>query len=270
MAVRGEAETAHIDEDRRVAGLIRAAADRREGLARLTGQVNTLKSRAAAAEDEIGRLNVTRTEAVARADRAQRDFTSLETRIAGLDAGERGLDAEHEGAAALLDDIDERLAKLREEAQDAERERAALAARKEALEIGLSRKDGAGALLAATDDVSGLLGSVAALLSVRSGYETAVAAALGSAADAVAVSGVDAALGAISHLKDADLGRAGLVLGGADVDDQRLAGSASRHDVRARGRGGPGGSATGPATAAVQDRGRGRPRGCPPPGRRPA
>ena len=219
VAARNEAETAHVDEDRRVAGLIRAAADRREGLARLTGQVNTLKSRAAAAEDEIGRLSQARTEAAARAERAQREFTSLETRIAGLDAGERGLDAEHEGAAAQLDDLNDRLAKLREEAQDAERERAALVARKEALEMGLARKDGAGALLAASEPVSGLLGSVAALLSVRPGYESAIAAALGSAADAVAVADVDAAVGAISHLKDADLGRAGLVLGDADVDD---------------------------------------------------
>ena len=32
--------------------------------------------------------------------RAQRDFTALETRVAGLDAGEEGLDAEHEAAAA--------------------------------------------------------------------------------------------------------------------------------------------------------------------------
>ena len=39
-----------------------------------------------------------------------------------------------------------------------------LAARKDALELGLNRKDGAGALLAASDAVSGLLGSVAALL----------------------------------------------------------------------------------------------------------
>ncbi len=219
VAARGEAEAAHLEEDRRVAGMLRAAADRREGLARLTGQVNTLKSRSAAAQDEIGRLGLTRAESVARADRAQHEFTALETRIAGLDAGEHGLDAEHEGAAAVLDDIDDRLVKLREEAQAAERERAALAARKEALEIGLSRKDGAGALLAATQQVSGLLGSVAALLSVRQGYQSAVAAALGSAADAVAVSDVDSALSAISHLKDADLGRAGLVLGGADLDD---------------------------------------------------
>lgn len=219
VADRQAAEQAHAEEDRRVAGLLRAAADRREGLARLHGQVNALRSRSAAAEDEIGRLTAALTEAQARGERAQRDFTALETKVAGLDAGEEGLDAEHEGAASALADIEDRLAKTREEAQAAERERGALTARKEALELGLNRKDGAGALLAATDSVSGLLGSVAALLSVRAGYETAVAAALGSAADAVAVEHLDAALGAIEHLKTEDLGRAGLLLGGGDVDD---------------------------------------------------
>ncbi len=220
LAARQQAEQAHAEEDRRVAGLIRAAADRREGLARLHGQVNALKSRAAAAAEEVGRLSSSREDAVARAERAQRDFTALESRIAGLDAGEEGLDAEHEGASSALGDIEERLAKTREEAQTAERERTGLAARKEALELGLNRKDGAGALLAASDSVSGLLGSVAALLTVQPGYEAAVASALGTAADAVAVEHVDAALGAIEHLKAEDLGRAGIVLGAGAVDDQ--------------------------------------------------
>nr|MDQ3308202.1 AAA family ATPase [Actinomycetota bacterium] len=166
VELRREAEQTYAAEETRVAGLVRAAADRREGLARLAGQVNVIKSRAAAADDEVGRLSESLSHAGARADKAQRDFTSLETRIAGLDAGERGLDAEHEGGASLLYDIDDRLAKLRAEAQSADRERGALTARKEALEIGLARKDAAGALLAATTDVSGLLGSVAALLSV--------------------------------------------------------------------------------------------------------
>ena len=219
VAARNEAEAAHQEEERRVAGLVRAAADRREGLARLHGQVNALRSRSAAAEDELGRLTAAREEVLARGERAQREFTALETKVAGLDAGEEGLDAEHEAAASLLADLEDRLAKTREEAQAAERERTGLAARKEALELGLDRKDGAGALLAATDSVSGLLGSVAALLSVRPGYETAVAAALGSAADAVAVEHVDAALGALEHLKSEDLGRAGLLLGGAAADD---------------------------------------------------
>ena len=217
---RRTAEDAAAEEERRIAGLVRAAADRREGLARLHGQVNALKSRAAAAADEIGRLTSAREEALARADRAQKDFTSLETRVAGLDAGEEGLDAEHEAAVAALDDIDERLAKAREEAQQADRDRAGLVARRDALELGLNRKDGAGALLAATDTVSGLMGSVAALLSVESGYEAAVAAALGTAADAVVVTGADAAVEAIAHLKGDDLGRAGLLLGGGPPDDR--------------------------------------------------
>ena len=213
VAARADLERLVAEEEQRVAGLLRAAADRREGLARLHGQVNGLRSRAAAAEEELGRLAQARADAVARAERAQHDFTSLESRVAGLDAGEEGLDAEHEAATAHLADLEGRLAKLRLDVTAADRERSSLAARKDALEIGLQRKDGVGALLAATDAVSGLLGSVAALLEVRPGYETAVAAALGTAADAVAVRDLDAAVGAITHLKDADLGRAGILLG---------------------------------------------------------
>jgi chromosome segregation protein len=220
VTARRAAEDAAAEEERRIAGLQRAAADRREGLARLHGQVNTLRSRAAAADDEIGRLEQSKQEAEARAARAQRDFTALETRVAGLDAGEEGLDAEHEAASAELDDLEERLAKLRDEVQQADRDRSALQARKDALEMGLNRKDGAGALLAARDDVSGLLGSVAALLSVRTGYEAAVASALGAAADAVVVADADSAVGALGHLKSDDLGRAGLLLGGAPVSDR--------------------------------------------------
>jgi chromosome segregation protein len=210
---RKSAEDAAAEEERRVKGLERAAADRREGLARLAGQVNALKSRATAADDEVGRLTAAREEALARAERAQRDFTALETKVAGLDAGEEGLDAEHEAAAAALEDIEERLGKLQAEAQQADRDRSTLAARKDALEMGLNRKDGAGALLGS--DLPGVLGSVASLLAVRSGYEAAVAAALGSASDAVVVSSAEVAVGAIEHLKAEDLGRAGLLVGGS-------------------------------------------------------
>jgi len=58
------------------------------------------------------------------------------------------------------------------------------------------------------------------VLTVDTGYETAIAAALGSAADAVAVTDGDAAVSAIDHLKTGDLGRAGLLLGGGVTDDR--------------------------------------------------
>jgi chromosome segregation protein len=51
VTARQGAEQRFSDEERRIAGLQRAAADRREGLARLHAQVNGLRSRAAAAED---------------------------------------------------------------------------------------------------------------------------------------------------------------------------------------------------------------------------
>ncbi|MGY4772103.1 chromosome segregation protein SMC [Kribbella sp. CWNU-51] len=219
---RQQLESQEAEEERRISALIRAAADRREGLARLTGQVNALNSRAAAAESEIGRLASNMREAEARAGKAQHDFTALETQVAGLDAGEKGLDDQYEAAQAVLDEMDERLAKVRAEERDAERERTGLSARKEALELGLNRKDGAGALLAASEQVNGLMGSVAALLSVRSGYETAIAAALGEAADAVAVTHTEAALQAVAHLKQHDLGRAGMLLGDAPADDYAM------------------------------------------------
>ena len=55
---------------------------------------------------------------------------------------------------------------------------------------------------------------------MRAGYETAVAGALGSAADAVVVADADAAVGALGHLKADDLGRAGMLLGGAPPTDR--------------------------------------------------
>jgi chromosome segregation protein len=219
-AHRADREQAHEAEESRLAALLRAAADRREGLARLTGKVNSLRSRAAAAEAEIGRLTAASEEATDRAERAAQALVAREQTVAGLDASELGLDAEHEAALAALETIDDQLAQLRRDEQAAAQDRAGLAARVEALQVGLQRKDGSSALLAAGDRVDGLLGSVHVLVGVQAGYETAVAAAFGAAAEAVAVVDLDAALGAFDHLKAADLGRAGLLLGGTPPADE--------------------------------------------------
>ena len=128
--------------------------------------------------------------------------------------------------APRLDDLEERLAKIRDEVQQADRDRATLQGPQGRPRLGLNRKDGAGALLAASGRYSGMLGSVAALLTVRSGYEAAVAGALGNAADAVVVADADGPVGALGHLKDDELGRAGLLLGGAPTAEARLTGPA--------------------------------------------
>jgi chromosome segregation protein len=209
------AENALAVEEARLAGLLRAAADRREGYARLVGQRDALRSRVESAEAELGRLQATRVEATERAERAQREFTSLESKVAGLDAGELDLDTAHERASAALGEAELRLERLLADEQTAERDRVALVARKEALELGLRRKDGAAALLAAGEALSGLLGSVAGMLVVEPGWESAIAAALGTAADAVAAADLASAAAAVRHLRAEDDGRAALLVSGA-------------------------------------------------------
>ncbi|MVA77119.1 chromosome segregation protein SMC [Auraticoccus sp. F435] len=225
---RAEQEQAHTEADRRLAALVRAAADRREGLARLRGQVASLRSRAEAAGEEIGRLTAAREQARQKSAEAARAFTALEATVAGLDAGEVGLDQEHEEAAEALQQLREEQAGLVAAEQAAQQQRAAAAARAEALRSGLERKDAGAALLAAGERLDGVLGSVATLVGVEPGWEQAVSAALGAAADAVVVDGVDAAVQAVEHLRGDDLGRADLLLGGgpdgADVPGPAPAG----------------------------------------------
>ncbi|MFJ4673056.1 chromosome segregation protein SMC [Kitasatospora purpeofusca] len=212
---KAELERALVAEERRLKDAARAIADRREGLARLQGQAAAARSKAAAAEAEIGRLAEARDEALQRAGAAREEYEELKARVdVEAEDGERA-DTAHEDAGELLAAVDRELAAAREAAAVAERERAALTARHDALALGLRRKDGSGALLAAGDRLAGLLGSAAGLLRITPGHETAVAAALGAAADAVAVDSPGAAAGALRLLREQDAGRAALLIAGA-------------------------------------------------------
>ncbi len=75
-------------------------------------------------------------------------------------------------------------------------------------------------MLAAGERLSGVLGTVAALVRVQHGYEAAVAAALGPLADAVAVGSVSQAVDAVTLLKADDAGRASMLVGGAAAPDR--------------------------------------------------
>ncbi|MGA5270715.1 AAA family ATPase [Streptomyces lydicamycinicus] len=202
------------DEERRLRDVARAIADRREGLARLSGQVTAARGRAASAQAEIGRLAEARDAARRRADTAQEEYEQLRAEVDGLDADDEEIAERHEAARRELAETETELTAAREALTAAERERAATAARHDALALGLRRKDGTGALLAAADRLTGLLGPAAELLTVTPGFEVPVAAALGAAADAVAVTGPATAAEAIRLLRKQDAGRAAMVLGG--------------------------------------------------------
>ncbi|MFE6770445.1 AAA family ATPase [Streptomyces fimicarius] len=217
-AHRADLERELAAEERRLKDAARAIADRREGLARLNGQVNAARSRAGSAQAEIDRLAAARDEAQERAVTAQEEYEQLKAEVDGLDDVDEELAARHEEAKEALTEARSAHSAAREEATAAERRRAAVAARHEALALGLRRKDGTGVLLGARDRLAGLLGPAAELLTVEPGYEIPVAAALGAAADAVAVTDPATAADAIRLLRERDAGRAAMLLGTAAAD----------------------------------------------------
>ncbi|MGV9410948.1 chromosome segregation protein SMC [Nocardia sp. NPDC003693] len=209
------AEQAHL-------AAVRAIADRREGLARLAGQVDTLRSRAQSVDGEITRISDSIAEARRRGATADTEFESVQEELGELDAGEAGLDAQYEHAAEALKLADERVDELRDRDREAGKRVASLSARIEALTMGLARRDGAAWLLEHRSD--GLLGPLSGLLRVHGGFEAAVAAALGPLADAVAADTGPSAHAAVHALKEADGGRAALVYAGAAEPDSRARG----------------------------------------------
>ncbi len=213
VAARETAEQAYAAEQQRLQRLVRAAADRREGLAKLAGQVGARRSRIEAGEAEIGRLRGIVAQSLERAAAAEKEFTTLEASVAVDEEGEEGLDSAYERAAAALEAVEAEVEQHREAERLAERDRTSATARLEALELSLSRKDGAATLLAAADSSHGIVGSVASLLQVKGGHEAAIAAALGWAGDALAVESVDHAARALLTLRADDSGRAAFLVG---------------------------------------------------------
>ncbi|MGO4131043.1 chromosome segregation protein SMC [Janibacter hoylei] len=213
VAARESAEQAHAAEQQRVAALAQRAADRREGLARLAGQVGARRSRIEAREAEVGRLEEIVSTALARADEAEREFTRLEGTIADEEGSEEGLDEAYERTAAAHDSAAQEVEQIVEAGRTADRDRQSAQARLEALELSLRRKDGVEALREAASGEHEIIGSVAELVTVRGGHEAAIAAALDQAGNALAVGSVAAAARAVEQLRTDDAGRATLVVG---------------------------------------------------------
>lgn len=205
-----EREEAAVEAERAHLAAVRAIADRREGLARLSGQVDTLRTRAESVDAEVSRLDIAIAESRERGDAAQREFDTVEATVDDLDAGEVGLDGHHERAVEALDLITARVTELQAAERDAGQEVASLKARIDALSMGLERKDGGAWLLEHHTD-RGLTGPVAELIRVDAGYEAAVAAVMGPAADAIAAESAAAATAAVQALRTADGGRAAIL-----------------------------------------------------------
>jgi chromosome segregation protein len=212
VAARQQLERSLAEAEQQLVAATKAIADRREGLAKLAGQVAAARSSTTAAADEIARLGAAVAEAQQRAATAQTAYEQAATGANEQDRDTAQLDIAHDAAQAAMEAANQTVAALVDAERQAEKGSAQWQAREEALALGLKRKDGAGALLGAADRVPGLVGSVAAMLSVEPGCEAALATALGGLADAVAVAGVDDAAEALRFLKIEDAGRAALLI----------------------------------------------------------
>ena len=124
-----------------------------------------------AAAEEIARLAAALAEAQARAEQAQDELRRGRRRRHRGRPGQRrpGRPARRGGRRRTSAAQAARHGSSADAERAAEKDAAQWKAREEALALGLRRKDGAGALLARADQVPGLLGSVAALLTVEPG-----------------------------------------------------------------------------------------------------
>jgi chromosome segregation protein len=209
---RSQLEAALAEAERAWVAAARALADRREGLATLSGRVEAARSRAAAGQAEIERLQLAAAEAADRAEVAAERLAERRDTVAEEEDADLALVAAHQDAVAAHTAAVQAVTELVQAERAAERDRASWQARRDALAMALAPADGAAAVLDA--DLTGVLGRVGEQLAVTSGDEVAIAAALGAMADAVVVTGVPEAAAALAHLKDAGGGRTGLLVTG--------------------------------------------------------
>ena len=196
-------------EENSVSAALRAIADQREGTARQEGHINGLKSRIDATNAEITRLTKARNEASQRLQNFREEFALLETQIASVDSNEPGLDSEFEIAKSELATAQTELDSLVTKDSEAQRVRSGLEGRLRALQESLVHRDGSGIVLSSGTRTRGRLSS---LINISSGWEVAVAAALGPLADSVVVSDVSSAVSALTMLKRESGGQSELLV----------------------------------------------------------
>ncbi len=149
---RARLEAALAQEEKALVAAAREASSRRENLARLAGRVEAARSRAASAETEIVRMSEAVDAARLRGGETSDQRIALESELARIRTTRGELTARHDEAVAVHTTATDRLEELRAQERSAERDRASWQARREALTLSLTPRDGAAALLDAAAD----------------------------------------------------------------------------------------------------------------------
>ncbi|QEO10597.1 chromosome segregation protein SMC [Protaetiibacter larvae] len=177
---------------------------------RLGGAVRAAEERRAATQAQLERQRAALVAAEERREAARAELVALEGDDAGL-AEDTELASAVVAAETAVQESQARVDALREELHAAERERDALAARTSALTLATEQRDGSQQIIG----LSGIRGLVAEHIKVEAGFEAAIAAALGSLADAVLADSWDAGVAALSHARGAEAGRVEIVVADA-------------------------------------------------------
>ncbi|AYG02146.1 chromosome segregation protein SMC [Gryllotalpicola protaetiae] len=181
-------------------------------LTKLAGQADAAAQRLAALRGEVLRQQNQFDAAAQRRTAAEEALADSEgDSPLGPDAQGELAEA-YELAQASVFEAEAEIERLRDELRTLESERDALSGQAKALSRALEARDGSAALIAA--GLPGVKARVADTIKVEPGFETAIAAALGSLADAVVVTGRDEAIAAAQHAEAEDLGAVELVLEG--------------------------------------------------------
>ncbi|WP_448851033.1 chromosome segregation protein SMC [Corynebacterium sp. 335C] len=184
-----EAEAEHL-------AAVRAIADRREGVVRLVAAEESLRARLEAAQAEAQRLGEQVGESDERRAAAADAAEEASAEVAGAELAGPDLADADERARAEAELATARLKELRATEREVERAISGLAARIEALEhtARAAATDGAGWLRKRHD-----LPTLSDLIAVRPGWDAAVAAALGPAAESLVGDGADRLVGELAE-----------------------------------------------------------------------
>ncbi len=205
---------ARLDEiDEQIAAQSALVSQHDLDLASARGALESARSTLAAVEGEVSRQKAALDAATERRDTANSTLATVEAESESTEEDQSGLNAAYESAQQAVVAADAEMDRLRDELHALERERDALSARTGALSMALDQKDGSAALVGAK--LSGIRGLVAEHVTVQPGYEAAIAAALGSLADAVLADDMDAAANALANASSDQLGRVEIIVADA-------------------------------------------------------
>ncbi|MEI6591283.1 MAG: chromosome segregation protein SMC, partial [Actinomycetes bacterium] len=187
-------------------------------LAVLANEMAIAESRLATLRGSLEKRATAASEASARHQELKAELADLEKQFEQSQPTDEGLKTSYEKAQAEVQAAVTSIEAARDAIHKAERERDSLLAKRSTLNLTLEQKDGT----TVSASLPGVRGLVATHLKIENGFEVAIAAALGTLADALVVDNREAGLAAIEHLKKADGGRVDMVIAEVETNGRPL------------------------------------------------